>query len=147
MATSSVEVEKLFKVEIYKGKSGFQEVMNYILQADIKDKYFLGDVERFWGIVGWDYHIYWSEKRSKKGVQSKTLVYNNYYYANLAQKHLQQKRNVKYLSDSYKTLGSFVVFGTETVFYDTLNIIAYKIDNTIIADLFKNFFILIWDLS
>jgi len=136
-------------IRVFDGLNKFLYLFNTILDEIQINQEILSfnegdDLYEVWDL---DYFLnYWIQRRVKKGVNIRILANSD---NTTSKKELPKDkislRQTKFLKSNKAKNGCYWVFGSKIILWDTATPKAILIDNTLLADLFKAQFEMIWD--
>jgi predicted transcriptional regulator len=145
------EVKKKPAIQIFDGENKFLYLFHTLLD-EIEEGQDMISFNEGDDLYKWFYLDYfvdvWIEKRVAKKITNRILYNSRNRFIPLEKDRDSAKlRNTKILPENYRNMGSFWVIGTERVIlWDTVTPKAIVIDNSILANLLKTNFDIIWGL-
>lgn len=138
-------------IRVFDGLNKFLYLFNTILDEIENDQEILSfnEGDDLYEVLDLDYFFnFWIERRVQKGVRIKILAsHTNSLWKKEFYKDKIKLRKTKLLKCNKATNGCYWVFGSKIILWDTATPKAILIDNTLLADLFKAQFEMIWDSS
>jgi sugar-specific transcriptional regulator TrmB len=137
--------QPIFK--IYEGKTQFIDLFNDVLNDVDKEEglRFFGNVDDFFDLVGFDYHLEWTYQRIKKQIPSKVLYFSSSRMNKVALKNNEQFRQSKILPDTHKVSGSYYLYANKSIHWNPVFPKAILIEDSVINSTFRSNFELLWE--
>ena len=134
-------------LKVYEGKSQFIDLFNQVLDdADKQNGICLfGNVDEFFDLVGFDYHLEWTSQRIKKQIPSKILYFSSSRMNTVAVKNNEQFRQSKILPEKHRVSGSYYLYANKSIHWNPVLPKAIMIEDSVINNTFRSNFELLWE--
>jgi len=135
-------------LKLYEGEDEANKLIFEMYNQVMDEVLFMGDVATFQTVIGVLRLEQLAKLRTKRGVAIKIIgrALSRYGYYQ-ASKNKEFKREVRVMDSSFESFGSFNIFGSKVVIWNTIAPRGILIEDEVVADFFRNIFNMAWKVA
>ena len=131
-------------IKILEGEDQFIEALDQILEQAHESEFF-GSGEDFVGFISWAKELDWIQRRLKKGVKIKSLLFAGPVAEALKSKDAVELREIRILKGVKPFVTSFHLFANKVIIWQPKAPLAILISDEFVVQMFRNVFNSFWD--
>jgi sugar-specific transcriptional regulator TrmB len=134
-------------VKVYQGAQNFENLVNLVLDQVQDEIYFLGNMDGFYNLLGWDYLDQFGFFRRKKNVHLKMLVFKTNGTIRFQRKDKDELRETRFLPEKYLNQGVIWFYKDTVINWNPLLTKAIYIHDSVLFEFYKQMFEMSWENS